>query len=82
MHPFIEDLRFAQQAHCAVELYFYGQPRKLTGIIDVDDAHEIVTFHDPQTFGDSRTRRRAALSDIASVTVLADMDYSFNENDG
>ena len=64
--------------------YLPGGSSKRLFLVRADgtDAHEIVTFHDPQTFGDSRTRRRAALSDIASVTVLADMDYSFNENDG
>jgi len=37
MHPYLVDLRVAEQSGRAVELYFYGMPKVVTGVINVDE---------------------------------------------
>lgn len=40
MSVMVDDLRFAQQANKAVEVHFFGMPKVLTGVVEVDEDRE------------------------------------------
>jgi hypothetical protein len=74
MSPWVQDLKFAQQATVAVEIRLYTGESLLTGVHSVDEDTDTFVVYAPQTMGDDTTRRRIGLNDIQSITVT-DVDY-------
>ena len=76
MSPFVADLRFAQQTGKAVQVRLYSAARfpQYVGVLDVNENEGWVSFRTPQTFGDTSSRTRVELADVASVSVT-DMDF-------
>jgi hypothetical protein len=78
--PFLDDLRFAQQARRAVEVGTYsGRHFQACGVWEVDPEDGWVLLHTPTSMGDTTTRTRIDAADIASVTVT-DIEW-FSEGD-
>jgi len=76
IHPYVTDLRIALSTEVAVEIVTRSGLQLLTGVVDVDEHHLIVTLHNPQHMGDSKTVRKLNINDISSLT-LTDIEYKF-----
>lgn len=76
-HPYVTDLEFAKTAEVAVEIVTRSGLKLLTGVVDVNAEHFLVTLYNPQHMGDSTTLRKLNIGDISSLSVTQ-IEYKFN----